>query len=43
MTDAQALDAYAEGLVHKILTNTKQDGVDPLQLLQNISKDLIKI
>ena len=42
MTDAQAQTAYAEGLVHKILTNTKQDGVDPLQLLKNISKSELR-
>ena len=41
MTDAQAQEAYADGLVHKILTNGKQDGVDPLQLLKNISKSEI--
>ncbi len=42
MTDAQAQTAYAEALVHKILTNTKQDGVDPLQLLKNISKSELR-
>jgi len=42
MTDAQAQEAYADGLVHKILTNTKQDGVDPLQLLKNISKSELR-
>ena len=42
MTDLQAQNAYAESLVHKILTNTKQDGVDPLRLLQQISKDQLR-
>ena len=42
MTKAQAESAYAESLVHKILTNTKQDGVDPLKLLQNVSKDQLR-
>jgi len=42
MTDAQAQEAYSEGLVHKILTNTKQDGVDPLQLLKNISRSELR-
>ena len=39
MTDAQALDAMADSMVHKILINTKTDGVDPLKLLQNVAKD----
>ena len=42
MTQSQAQEAYAESLVHKILTNTKQDGVDPLKLLQNISKNQLR-
>ena len=42
MSDAQALDAYADSLVHKILTNTKTDGVDPLKLLQQVSKDTLR-
>ena len=42
MSNAQALNAYAESLVHKILTNTKQDGVDPLKLLQNVSKNQLR-
>ena len=42
ITDAQAQEAYADSLVHKILTNTKQDGVDPLQLLKNISKSELR-
>ena len=42
MTKAQAENAYAESLVHKILTNTKQDGVDPLKLLQNVSKNQLR-
>ena len=42
MTKAQAETAYAESLVHKILTNTKQDGVDPLKLLQNVSKNQLR-
>jgi hypothetical protein len=42
MTKAQAESAYAESLVHKILTNTKQDGVDPLKLLQNVSKNQLR-
>jgi len=42
MTKTQAENAYAESLVHKILTNTKQDGVDPLKLLQNVSKNQLR-
>ena len=42
MTDAQAQEAYADSLVHKILTNTKQDGRDPLQLLKDISKSQLR-
>ena len=42
MTKEQAQNAYAESLVHKILTNTKQDGVDPLTLLQNVSKNQLR-
>ncbi len=42
MSDAQALDAYADSLVHKILTNTKTDGIDPLKLLQQVSKDQLR-
>ena len=42
MTNAQAQEAYAESLVHKILTNTKQDGVDPLKLIQDVSKNLLR-
>jgi hypothetical protein len=42
MTKAQAESAYAESLVHKILTNTKQDGVDPLKLIQNVSKNILR-
>ena len=42
MTDAQALDAMAESMVHKILINTKTDGVDPLKLLQNVAKDQLR-
>jgi len=42
MTNTQALDAYSESLVHKILTNTKQDGVDPLKILQNVSKNQLR-
>jgi hypothetical protein len=42
MTNAQALDAMAESLVHKILTNTKTDGVDPLKLLQNVAKNQLR-
>ena len=38
MTNAQAQEAYAESLVHKILTNTKQDGVDPLKLIRMFQK-----
>jgi hypothetical protein len=33
MSKAQALDAYADSLVHKILTNTKTDGIDPLKTI----------
>ena len=42
MTDAQALDAMAESMVHKILTNTKTDGIDPLKLLQQVSKNQLR-
>jgi len=42
MSKAQALDAYADSLVHKILTNTKTDGIDPLKLLQQVSKDQLR-
>ena len=42
MTDAQALDTQAESIVHKILTDTKVDGVDPLKLLQNVSKNQLR-
>ena len=42
MSNAQALDAYADSLVHKILTNTKTDGIDPLKLLQNVSKNQLR-
>ena len=42
MTKAQAENAFAESLVHKILTNTKQDGVDPLKLIQNVSKNILR-
>jgi hypothetical protein len=42
MSTNQALDAYAESLVHKILTNTKTDGVDPLKLLKQVSKETLR-
>ena len=42
MTDAQALDAMADSMVHKILINTKTDGVHPLKLLQNVAKDQLR-
>jgi len=42
MSKAQALDAMAESMVHKILTNTKTDGIDPLKLLQRVSKDQLR-
>ena len=42
MTKTQALDAYAESIVHKILTDTKTDGVDPLKLLQQVSKNQLR-
>ena len=42
MTNAQALDAQAESIVHKILTDTKVDGVDPLKLLQNVAKNQLR-
>jgi len=42
MTDAQALEAQAESIVHKILTDTKVDGVDPLKLLQNVAKNQLR-
>ena len=42
MTDAQALDAMADSMVHKILINTKTEGVDPLKLLQNVAKDQLR-
>ena len=42
MSNAQALDAYADSLVHKILTNTKTEGIDPLRALQLVSKDQLR-
>jgi hypothetical protein len=42
MTDNQALEEMAESLTNKILVHTKQDGVDPLRILQNISKDTLR-
>ena len=42
MTNSQALEAQAESIVHKILTDTKVDGVDPLKLLQNVSKNQLR-
>jgi len=42
MTDNQALEEMAESLTNKILIHTKQDGVDPLRILQNISKDTLR-
>ena len=42
MTDNQALQEMAESLTNKILVHTKQDGVDPLKILQNISKDTLR-
>ena len=42
MTDAQAQNAFAESLMNKILTHTKQDGIDPLKLLQQISKNQLR-
>jgi len=42
MTDNQALQEMAESLTNKILVHTKQDGVDPLRILQNISKDTLR-
>jgi len=42
MTKAQALDAYAESIVHKILTDTKVDGIDPLKSLQLVSKNQLR-
>ena len=42
MTNAQALEAQAESIVHKILTDTKVDGVDPLKLLQNVAKNQLR-
>ena len=42
MTDTQALQEMAESLTNKILVHTKQDGVDPLRILQNISKDTLR-
>ncbi len=42
MTDAQAQEVFSESLVHKILTHTKQDGIDPLRLLQQVSKNQLR-
>ncbi len=42
MTDAQAQNAFAESLMNKILTHTKQDGIDPLKLLQQVSKNQLR-
>ena len=42
MTDGQALQEMAESLTNKILVHTKQDGVDPLRILQTISKDTLR-
>lgn len=33
---------FSESLVHKILTHTKQDGIDPLRLLQQVSKNQLR-
>ncbi len=42
MTDNQALQEMAESLTNKILVHTKQDGVDPLRILQTIAKDTLR-
>ena len=42
MSNTQALDAYSESIVHKILTDTKVDGIDPLKLLQTVSKNQLR-
>ena len=42
MTNAQALDAYAESMVNKILTDTKTDSMDPLKILQNVAKNKLR-
>ena len=42
MSNAQALDAYADSLVHKILTDGKVDGMDPLKILQQVSKNILR-
>ena len=42
MTDEQALKEMSDSLMNKILTNTKQDAADPLKILQNISKNILR-
>jgi hypothetical protein len=42
MSKAQALEAKAESMVHKILTEGKIDGKDPLKQLQLISKNQLR-
>jgi len=42
MSKAQALDAKAESMVHKILIEGKIDGKDPLKQLQLISKNQLR-
>jgi hypothetical protein len=42
MTNEQALKEMSDSLMNKILTNTKQDAADPLRILQNISKNILR-
>ena len=42
MTDQQALKEMADTMMEKTLTLTKQDGADPLRILQQISKDTLR-
>ena len=42
MTNEQALKEMSDSLMNKILTNTKQDNSDPLKILQNISKNILR-
>jgi len=42
MTDQQALKEMADTMMEKTLTLTKQDGADPLRILQRISKDTLR-
>jgi len=42
MTDEEAFKQMSENLMNKILTHTKQDGIDPLKLLKEISRNTLR-